>query len=591
MSINYQSKSNRVPKDDNPNFRINLVVLLFFIAFLLVVFRLFLLMIVQHSFYTALASGSHDMYSNLVPERGEIYLQSENSGELFPVAINRDMYTMYSDNRKIEDGTNLSEVVEKLSEIFHYDDEKKEKVLAQLNKKNDPYEPLENKLEEEQVEEIKKLNLPNIAFSSFPQRYYPEGNLASQVIGFVGKNDDGTETGRYGLEGYWQKELAGSGGFLEGVRTAKGSWIPLAGRSLKLAEDGVDLVLTLDRTLQFEACKILEEFRKSYEAETATLVIMDPQTGAIKTMCSSPNFDLNKYNEVESIEAYNNHAIFTAYEPGSVFKPLIMGAALNEGIVTPDTHFFDSGSVEVGCIKPIQNAELKSYGDQTMTGVLKNSINTGMIFVSQKMGKDNFRKYVNFFGFGLKTGIELNTESSGTIDSLYISKKDEIDCYTANASFGQGIMATPLQLASAFSAIANGGKLMRPYIIDKMIYPNGKEEYTKSREIRTVFDKRTANLLSGMLVKVIDEGQGKLAKVPGYYIAGKTGTAQIAEKGIYTDDTNHTFIGFGPVDNPKFVLLVKFSKSRVSYASLTAANVFSKVAHFILQYYHIPPSR
>jgi cell division protein FtsI/penicillin-binding protein 2 len=352
-----------------------------------------------------------------------------------------------------------------------------------------------------------------------------------------------------------------------------------------------NLVLTIDRTLQFEACKILEEQRRFYQAETAALIIMDPNTGAIKTMCSSPILDLNKYNQVESGDAYNNQAVYTSYEPGSVFKPIIMSAALNEGVITPDTTFVDTGSVEVGCKKPIYNAELKSYGLQTMTGILENSINVGMVFVANKLGKEKFKDYVGAYGFGVKTGIELDTETDGTIDSLSISKNNNIDCYTATASFGQGITATPLQLVNAFATIANGGKFMRPYIVEKKIYPNGKEEITKPREIKTILDKRTANLLSGMLVRVIDTGQASNAKVPGYYMAGKTGTAQIAEKGQYTAETNHTFIGFGPVDDPKFVMLVKFGKPKVNYSSSTAAPTFGKVAQFIMQYYHIPPSR
>jgi len=591
VRVNYRPKPKQSVKSYSPDFRIKLVVLLCFVSFLFIVVRLFTLMIWQHSFYTALASGSQDMYESLFPKRGEIFLESENGEDLFPLAINRDFYTVYSDNRELKDEDMLQDTLDKLSQIFGYDEERKEKVLAQLRKVDDPYEPLEQKVEEEKVDEIKALNLPSIAFSRFSQRYYPEGSLAAQVVGFLGKDADGNDVGQYGLEGYWQKELAGDGGFLEGAKTAQGSWIPLAGRSLKPSEDGVDLVLTIDRTLQFEACKILEEQRLLYQAETAALVIMDPFTGAIRAMCSSPILDLNKYNEVEGVDAYNNQTIYTAYEPGSVFKPVIMSAALNEGVVTPDTTFVDTGSVEADCQKPIYNANLKSYGLQTMTGVLENSINTGMVFVANKLGKDKLKAYVGAYGFGVKTGIELDTESDGVIDSLSITKSNKVDCYTATASFGQGITATPLQLTNAFATIANGGKMMRPYIIEKVIHPNGKEDITKPREIKTILDKRTSSLLSGMLVRVIDSGQANLAQVPGYYVAGKTGTAQIAGEGGYTNETNHTFIGFGPVDDPKFVMLVKFGKPKVSYSSSTAAPTFGKIAQFIMKYYHIPPSR
>ncbi|MDD2656847.1 MAG: penicillin-binding protein 2 [Patescibacteria group bacterium] len=591
MRVNYQPQPRRKEKPESSDLRFKVAVFVCLVAFLVIAMRLFTLMILQHGFYTALASGSQDMYESLFPKRGEIFLKSENEQETFPLAINRDLYTVYSDNRQIKDNETAEDILEKLAKIFNYDDERKAKVLSQLQKIDDPYEPLEKKVEEETIEKLKELNLPGIAFSSFPQRYYPEASLAAQIVGFLGKDQDGKDVGRYGLEGYWQDSLAGNGGFLEGSKTAQGSWIPLAGRSLKLAEDGVDLFLTIDRTLQFEACRILEEERQRYEAETAALIIIDPKTGAIKTMCSSPTFDLNKYNEVESAEAYNNQTIFTPYEPGSVFKPIIMSAALNEGVVTPDTTFVDSGQVDANCQKSIYNADLKAYGLQTMTGILVNSINTGMVFVANKLGKEKFQDYVNAYGFGVKTGIELDTESSGTIDSLYLNKSNKVDCYISTASFGQGLTATPLQLVNAFAVIANGGKLMRPYIVDKIVYSDGKEEITKPREIKTILDKRNASLLSGMLVRVIDDGEGSLAKVPGYYVAGKTGTAQIAGKGGYTSDVNHTFIGFGPVDDPKFVILVKFGKPRLKFASTTAARTFSKITQFMMQYYHIPPSR
>lgn len=591
MRVNYQVKPKQISRKENPDFRLNLAVFVCVSAFLIVFLRLFTLMILQHSFYTALASGSQDMYESLFPKRGEIFLESENAEDLFPLAINRDFYTVYSDDRLILDNKTAEDILDKLSGVFSYDDERKAKVLAQLEKVGDPYEPLEQKVDEETVDKLKAMDLVGIGFSRFPQRYYPEGSLAAQVVGFLGKDESGKDIGRYGLEGYWQQDLAGSGGFLEGAKSAQGSWIPLAGRALKPAQDGVDLVLAIDRTLQFEACKILEEERKRYEAETAVLIILDPFTGAIKAMCSSPSFDPNKYGDVENAEAYNNQTIFTPYEPGSVFKPVIMSAALNEDIVKPDTTFVDSGKAEANCQKSIQNADLKSYGLQTMTGVLVNSINTGMVFVANKLGKDKFKQYVEAYGFGVKTGIELDTEAVGTVDSLYLNKGDKIDCYTATASFGQGITVTPLQLVNAYATIANGGKMMRPYIVEKIIHPDGKVDITKPREIKTILDKRNASLLSGMLVNVIDSGEGSLAKVPGYYVAGKTGTAQIAGKGGYTTDLNHTFVGFGPVDDPKYVMIVKFGKPKLVYASTTAARTFSKISQFIMQYYHIAPSR
>ena len=452
-------------------------------------------------------------------------------------------------------------------------------------------EPIEQKVEPEQMEAIKALGLPGIHFTGRPHRFYPEYNLAAHVLGFLGKNEDGTDQGRYGIEGYWQEELAGRGGFLEGVRSAGGRWIPLAGRSLKPAQDGVDLVLTIDRTIQYKACETLRRGLDEYRAKSGAAIVMDPRTGAILAMCSLPDFDLNTYGKVDDANAYNNSAIFTPYEPGSIFKPIAMAAALNEGLVNPETPFHDSGRREGLCSHPIQNAGNRVHGDQTMTGVLQNSINTGMVYVAEILGKARFVDYVKKFGFGIKTGIEPDTEVTGVIDSLAINQGNKLDCYTATASFGQGITVTPIQIADAFSAIANGGTLMKPYIVKEKRLADGRVERTKPRELAVVLSRRAASLLSGMMVKTVDKGYSGRARVPGYYVAGKSGTAEIAGGGGYTDTYNHSFVGFAPVGDPKFVLFIKYEKPERAYAESTAAPVFGELARFMLEYFQVPPER
>ncbi len=576
---------------DNITVRIHLAAAAITLVAVLVVVRLFILMILQHDFYVALAAGSHEVYSQLFPERGSVYIQDSRSKEEFPLAINRDFFIVFADTRQIESDDTSEDVAERLSAMFGYNDEQKFELYLKLNKRDDPYEPIELKVEEKLVDTIRELKLPGIGFVRRPHRVYPEGNLAAHVVGFLGKKDDGQDIGRYGVEGYWQEELAGSGGFFSGAKSAAGRWIPLAGRALKSPEDGADILLTIDRTLQFKACEELRKRMEEYEAASASLVILEPYSGAIRAMCSLPDFDPNTYNKVESINVYNNSTIFIPYEPGSIFKPITMVSAINEGVLTPDTYFFDKGSIDAGCKKEIRNADGKVYEDTNMIGVLENSINTGMVFSAQKLGKEKFRDYVEKFGFGIKEGIELDSEVSGTIDSLSRNKGDDIDCYAATASFGQGITATPIQMAAAFGAIANGGKLIKPYIVEELRYPNGKVEKTKPQELSKILSPRSASLVSGMMVSVIDSGQAGGARVPGYYIAGKTGTAQIPGPGGYTEDTNHSFIGFGPIDNPKFVMIVKFEKPNRLYSASTAAPTFGAIAKFIMNYYTVPPSR
>ncbi len=578
-------------KKETSDSRLRFVLGFFFLLSLIIVGKLIILMIFQHSFYTALATGSREVYKSLFPVRGQVYMQDSRTGEEYPLAMNRDYFIVYADTRAIKTDEEAENIAVKLAEVFNYDEEKKMAVFLQLNKRSDPYEPIENKVDETVVDKLKELNLLGIAFSRRSLRYYPEGNLAAHVIGFLGKDSAGNDVGHYGIEGYWQKELAGSGGFFEGAESVSGGRIPLAGWNFKSAENGADILLTIDRTLQFKACEHLRQAMEEFGAVSASLVVMEPTTGKIRAMCSLPDFNPNEYNQVDSVDIYNNSSIFTPYEPGSIFKPVAMSGALNEGLITPNTYFYDSGSVDAGCTKPIQNAGGKAYQDQTMTGILENSINVGMVQVVNILGKKKFIQYVEGFGFGIKTGIELDSEASGTIDSLSQNKGDKIDCYTATASFGQGLTATPLQLVSAFSAIANGGTLLKPYIVEELRYPDGKIDRFYPKEIRKVVDARSAMLLSGMLVNVIDRGQASAAKVAGYYLAGKTGTAQISGDGGYIEDTNHSFVGFGPVDDPMFALIIKFEKPRRQYSSSTAAPIFADIAKFILEYYQVPPGR
>ncbi|MBM5790134.1 penicillin-binding protein 2, partial [Candidatus Parcubacteria bacterium] len=304
------------------------------------------------------------------------------------------------------------------------------------------------------------------------------------------------------------------------------------------------------------------------------------------------DFDPNRFSDVETFTHFNNPAIFDAYEPGSIFKPITMAAAMDVGAVTPATRFEDLGSVMVeGWPKPLGNAEGKVYGAVDMTQVLEDSINTGMVFTMRQMGQEVFTEYVKRFGFGEATGLELDKEMPGNIASL--EKSAEI--YKATASFGQGITVTPLQVVMAYAAVANGGVLKRPQIVDEIHHDDGTVEKRAPQDVRQVMDGKTARALGAMLVSVIERGHGKRAGVPGYYIAGKTGTAQVARTdgiGYSHDKTIGSFAGFGPVENPRFAMVVRIDNPRgVVWAESTAAPLFGEMAQFLLQYFSIPPVR
>lgn len=320
------------------------------------------------------------------------------------------------------------------------------------------------------------------------------------------------------------------------------------------------------------------------------MVIIDPKTGQILAMADYPDFDSNLFNKVENPSVYRNHAVSEAYEPGSVFKPVTMAAGLDAEVITPNETYEDTGSVVYDEFV-IKNALDRTFGIQTMTQVLEQSINTGAIYVVNKTGAEKFLDIVQKFGFGAPTGTTLPAESAGNIKNL----KGGGEVHYATASFGQGITVTTLQLAQAFAAIANQGKLMKPQIVESISRPDGTIQKFEPQMLRQVISPKAANTLAAMLVSVVEVGHGKRAGVPGYFIGGKTGTAQVAKAdgpGYDPDKTVGTFAGFGPVDDPAFAMVVKIVNPRaVRFAESSAAPAFGEMAQYLLNYFQIPPTR
>ncbi len=546
----------------------------------LLVLRLADLQIIRHQAYEALASDQHELYQKIFPQRGEIFFQDAGGSKTFPVAMHKRVYQAYTDPRKVDDPEKAAEL---LAPII---DRTVEDLTALLGKRNDPYEPLKRGLEEFQAEVIRDMDIAGVYLAPETVRHYPMGSVGAHVIGFVGHGDDGMR-GQYGIEGHFEQLLAGEQGVMAAERDARGRLIPLSGTGVMTGVDGADIVLTIDASLQFFVCQALEKAVERYGATGGSVLIMHPQDGRIVAMCSDPSFDPNTYGAVENIQYFNNPAIFTAYEPGSVFKPITMAAGLDLQAVTPETTYEDEGSVKIG-IHTIYNVDREKNGIQTMVEVLDKSLNTGAVFVAEQVGKKPFAKYVSDFGFGERTDISLDMEVAGTVEAL--QKRGDI--YMATASFGQGITVTPLQLVRAYAAFANGGKLLRPRIVDEIRYSDGKVEATEREVMRQVITERTATLLSGMLVSVVAHGHATDAQVHGYYIAGKTGTAQVADVGSggYGEETIHTFIGFGPVTHPQFVILVKIDRPQgIRFSSQSAAPLFGEIARYVVDYWQIPP--
>jgi cell division protein FtsI/penicillin-binding protein 2 len=547
--------------------------------------RLFILQVLSHDFYSALASDQHGIFERLFPERGTIYLQDPKAPDSrFPAAVNKSLTLIYADDRQIEEPASAAR---KLAPILEMDEQE---LAVKLSGGSDPYVPLKKKLPEEIAEQVRALNIPGIAFVREQFRFYPERSSTAHVLGFVGATEAGDRVGRYGIEGYWNKELTGEQGYLETERDPVGRWIGAADRNFRPAVNGVELTLTIDRNIQYIACEKLRQAVSRHGASGGSVIILDPKTGAIIAMCGMPDYDPNDFSAVENMNVFNNPATFYAYEPGSVFKSVTMASAIDAGKVMPNTVYNDEGSVTIGDFT-IRNSDEKANGLQTMTQVLEKSLNTGAIFAVRQLGSQAFLKYVRDFGFGQPAGLELESEAPGNISSL--EKKGDI--WSATASFGQGITVTPLQLAAAYAALANGGKLMKPYIVAEVVHGDGSVTRTEPTVVRQVVTKRAATLVGGMLVKVVESGHGKRAGVPGYYVAGKTGTAQISRggtQGYEKDAFIGSFIGFAPVDDPAFVMAVRIDRPKdVQFAESSAAPLFGEIAAFLLQYMQIPPDR
>ncbi len=612
--------------------------------------RLFVLQVVSAQFYQDAANGKSSLYEVLVPERGKITVHDFDDDTPYDVATNEPRAVVIANPSKITDaadsGKRIAQALgwegvdayDRYALIASLESQGKQDeadslrsltacapvpepsvdisppsqggvgggvaeiapvaesaecaqestavkkitdFITRLGKHDDPWEPVAQGVDAESLDRLLALKIEGISYVLKDSRSYPEKGFGGHVLGFVGRNDADSAVGQYGLEGYFDDFLAGKPGEI---------FSQLGSRAYTPAIDGGSLVLTIDRTVQYTACKMLREAVAKYSADSGTLVIVEPSTGRVLAMCGAPDFDPGVYSEVDSIATYNNQAIFTPYEPGSIFKPFTLAAGIDAGAITPNTTFNDPGFVKVDD-RTIRNASDKTHGLITMTFGLEESVNTAMVYAMQRTGRDTFTQYVKNFGFGTLTGITLNSEVAGTIASL-----DEPGIvYAATASFGQGITVTPLQVAMAYAAIANGGALMVPQIVDEMQYSDGTVDTILPEKIRHVIDAKTAVTVGGMLVSVVENGHGKRAKVPGYWIAGKTGTAQIAQSGGYSETAfNGSFAGFGPVEDPKFAMVVKIENPKsdtILFAESTAAPLFGQIAKFLLEYYRIAPTR
>lgn len=566
--------------------RITSVLVIISLSFGVLAYRLFILAYLKHPFYSRSAQAQSEHISNVLA-RGTIYFTDKDE-TLTAAAVNKKFPVVSVTGSRI-DQARVQDIGEQIARAV---DLAPDAIMPALRSVGDGARIIPKRLTPDQVSRIKDLHLRGVDVSYQMDRFYPNDQLAADVLGFLGYGENG-RSGQYGVEAFYDADLFGRADDL--AKSAKAGIFAPVGRFLSGAgahgsprdDRPEDIVLTIDKNIQAFVETRLDEVLQKWNAASGSVIVEDPVTGKILAMADRPSFNPNDYGSAKP-EVFLNASVQQIFEPGSSFKPVTMAAGLDLGDVAPDTTYQDTGSVDIdGYV--IKNFNEKSFGVQTMTQVLQNSLNTGTMFVENKIGNDNFLSYVINTGFGQRTGIDLPGEVSGDITNLYSGRK--INYLTA--SFGQGIAVTPLQLVGAYAAIANGGKLMRPYVVAKIITEGGAETVTKPEISGIPFTEKTAAKLRAMLVNVVEKGFDK-ARIKGYALAGKTGTAQIPDShgGYLEKQYIHTFAGFGPADAPRFVILIKMERPQgITFAADSLSPVFRDIAGYLINYYAIPPSQ
>ncbi len=560
--------------------RIRIVAICVFLVAVVFLVRLFSLQVVNKNFYTEKADRQYITPSGNVFNRGDIFF-SKKDGTLVSAASVTTGFKLAINPKKIEDE---NAVYDKLAPYLKMP---KESFMYKAQRKNDPYEEIATGLTKEQVAEIEALKINGLSIYKQNWRSYPSGHLAAHAIGFLAyKGDD--LVGQYGLERYYNdvlskpKNEAYVNFFAEVFSNIKETFSDTAKG---------DIITTIEPVVEHALQKELEGVMENWSADEAGGIIINPTNGEIYALTGLPDFDLNNFKEVKNISVYRNPLVENVFEFGSVIKPLVMASAIDAGVVTPKTEYYDAGSVVVDK-KVINNFDKKGRGKVTMQDVLNQSLNTGMVFAEQKLGHEKFRNYMKSYGIGEKTGIDLPNETSGLIKNLESPRNIEY----ANASFGQGLALTPIEAVRAFSILANGGNMITPHLVKEIKYENGLSKKVEYPFVKTnILKKESTDTITEMLIKVYESYDSGRHKIPSHSIATKTGTAQVAKEtgGGYYDDRNmHSFFGYFPARDPQFLvfLYVKNPKG-IKYASQTLIPPFNSLAKFLINYYNLPPDR
>jgi stage V sporulation protein D (sporulation-specific penicillin-binding protein) len=551
---------------------------------LLLAGKLFFIQVIHRNFYAEAADRQYATPSSNIFERGTIYF-SDKDGTLVSAATQTSGFKMAIDPSKIGSG---ADAYAKLSKIITLD---QADFLTRAGKKTDTYEEITHHLSKEEADNISALAIPGVSLFKEKWRFYPGDNLAAHSLGFVGYKGDELG-GRYGLERQYDSVLS---------RDKNNPYLNFFAEVFTNIKDtlfegdskGGDLVTTVEPTVESFLEKTLSNVKEKYQPDSVGGIIMNPQDGSIYAIALKPDFDINNFSKVKNPSTFTNGIVENVLEFGSVVKPLVMAGALDAGVVKPTTTYTDNGSVIVDK-KEIFNFDKKGRGPgTTMQDVLNQSLNTGMVFVEEKLGKEKLREYLLSYGIKDKTGIDLPNETSGLVSNILTSPRE---LEYANAAFGQGIALTPIEITRALASLGNGGTLVTPHLVKEIKYDDGTSKTLEYSTKQTKITAASAEEITSMLVTVMDKAiKGGLGKLEHYSVAVKTGTAQVAKDnggGYYEDRHTHSFFGYFPAYDPKFIVFLYAVNPKGSqFAATTWSDPFLDITKFLLNYYEVPPDR
>jgi len=553
--------------------RIKLVSGVFLLVFAAILARAFTLQVLAEEEWQRRAENQRQKVIPLTPQRGTIFDRNREA-----LAISVEVDSIYANPHEVTDAGGAAQ---RLSKVLG----QSATTLRNKLKSSKGFVWIQRQLAPDLGSKVNDLELPGIHSIKEHRRYYPNGQVASQVLGFTGVDPKGLE----GIELKYDAQLLGHGGYLLSERDALGRGLGSGEEVVKGQSEGCDLHLTLDRNLQYIAEKELAAGVKETKAKAGTVIVLDPWTGEVLAMASQPDYNPNAFRKYRPFQ-WRNRAVVDTFEPGSTLKPFVLAAALDQGVISRNQKIFcENGKFSVGG-KVIHDHH--RYGRLSISEVLKFSSNIGSAKIGKALERQRLYDALRDFGFGAPTGIDLNGESYGVLRDP--QRWFEVDL--AAISFGQGLTVTPLQLTVATAAIANGGKVMRPFVVEKIVNQFGEVvEQTRPQSLRRVVSEKTAATIREMMAMVTEEGgTGTLAAVPGFKVAGKTGTAQKVDPvtGGYSPDKRvSSFVGFAPADSPKVVILVVIDEPQgMAYGGLVAAPVFSRIAGQVLRYYQVAPT-